>query len=112
MEQYRRRVCELTLFIPFGKLNTMNTVPMDKAGRLVLPKEVRTRLHLRPGDRFEIEIGPETITLRPQRMAAAGLVRHKTRVIWDAPETAPALEDFEIALRRGWEERDHRAAGI
>jgi hypothetical protein len=45
-------------------------------------------------------------------MAAAGLVQHKTRVIWNAPETTPALEDFEIALRRGREERDQRAAGV
>ena len=103
---------QLTFFNPFGKYNTMTTVSMDKAGRLVLPKEVRTRLHLRPGDRLEVEIGPETIILRPQRMAPAGLVQHKTRVIWNAPETTPTLDDFEAALRRGREERDQRAAGV
>ena len=37
-----------------GILNTMS-VTIDKAGRLVVPKEIRDRMGLHPGDELEIE---------------------------------------------------------
>lgn len=37
-----------------GIVNAMN-VTIDKAGRLVVPKEIRDRMGLRPGDELEIE---------------------------------------------------------
>ena len=38
----------------------MKSIPMDDAGRLVLPKEVRSRLNLHGGDRFEAEVTAAT----------------------------------------------------
>jgi AbrB family looped-hinge helix DNA binding protein len=40
---------------------------IDKAGRIVIPKPLRARLHLEPGDTLEMESAGEQITLRPMR---------------------------------------------
>ena len=42
-------------------------VSLDKAGRLVLPKPLRERMRLAPGDKLLIESEGERITLRPVR---------------------------------------------
>jgi AbrB family looped-hinge helix DNA binding protein len=42
---------------------------MDKAGRVVIPKPLREKLRLEPGDALEVESGGEQITLRPARGA-------------------------------------------
>ena len=44
-----------------------NTVTIDKAGRLVLPKRLREQLGLQSGDEVLVEIVGDTITLRPVR---------------------------------------------
>jgi AbrB family looped-hinge helix DNA binding protein len=43
------------------------TVSLDKAGRLVLPKPLREKLRLGPGDNLSIESDGDQITLRPIR---------------------------------------------
>lgn len=85
---------------------------MDKAGRVVLPKEIRARLHLRGGDLLEATVGADAVTLRPVRAAGARVIRHQGRAVWDAPGAAARLEDFEAALSRGREERDSRVSGL
>jgi AbrB family looped-hinge helix DNA binding protein len=40
---------------------------LDKAGRVVLPKPLRDRLQLAPGDTLQLESEGERITLRPVR---------------------------------------------
>lgn len=40
---------------------------LDKAGRVVIPKELRDALHLTAGDLIEVEGSGESITLRPAR---------------------------------------------
>ena len=90
----------------------MGTIPIDKAGRLVLPKEIRTRLHLQGGDLLEASIGPDAVTLRPVRWAPARIIQHNGRAIWDAPGETATVEDFEAALQRGRAERDSRAVRI
>jgi AbrB family looped-hinge helix DNA binding protein len=54
-------------------------VAIDKAGRLVLPKAVRDRLRLSPGDSLILESEDERITLRPERPQAT---LKKKRGIW------------------------------
>jgi len=41
------------------------TVTMDKAGRVVLPKELRDELRLEPDDRLELESDGQRVILRP-----------------------------------------------
>lgn len=40
-------------------------IPIDKFGRVVLPKEIRDRLGVRPGTEFEVEEEADRIFLRP-----------------------------------------------
>jgi len=41
------------------------TLKIDKLGRIVLPKAVRNRLQLSPGDELELECTENQMTLRP-----------------------------------------------
>jgi len=41
------------------------TLKIDKAGRIILPKEVRDRFNLRAGTELELEERPDGLTLRP-----------------------------------------------
>lgn len=50
-------------------------VPIDKAGRVVLPKVVRDELAINPGDLLKISIHGNEVTLRPNREAAGFLKR-------------------------------------
>jgi len=54
-------------------------VSIDKAGRVVLPKAVRDRLRLAPGDHLLLESEEAQITLRPDRVQAT---LKKKRGIW------------------------------
>jgi len=38
---------------------------IDKAGRIVIPKQIRDALHLEPGDSIALESEGERVTLRP-----------------------------------------------
>jgi AbrB family looped-hinge helix DNA binding protein len=49
-------------------------VPIDKAGRLVLPKEVREELAIHPGDVLKVSIQGNEVTLRPNK-EPSGFVR-------------------------------------
>jgi AbrB family looped-hinge helix DNA binding protein len=44
------------------------TVTLDKAGRLVLPKQIREALRIGPGDSLEIESTEDRIILSPVRV--------------------------------------------
>jgi len=49
-------------------------VPIDKAGRVVLPKHVRDELDILPGDLLKISVRGNDVMLCPKR-TATGLVR-------------------------------------
>lgn len=44
-----------------------DTLTLDKAGRIVIPKSLRDALHLEFGDSLEIRLSGDEITLRPVR---------------------------------------------
>jgi len=48
----------------------MTKLTIDGAGRIVLPKPLRTKLDIGPGDLLELESVGERITLRPVRGGA------------------------------------------
>jgi len=50
------------------------TVPIDQAGRIVLPKDVRQELAIKPGDTLKLSIHDSSVTLTPNR-EATGFVR-------------------------------------
>jgi AbrB family looped-hinge helix DNA binding protein len=47
------------------------TVILDKRGRILIPKPMRDKLRLAPGDNFESESSGEELVLRPIRKEAA-----------------------------------------
>ncbi len=42
------------------------TITLGKAGRLVVPKPVRDRLHLREGTRLKVEVGEDAFSCSPE----------------------------------------------
>lgn len=83
----------------------MKTIPIDGAGRVVLPKDVRSRLNLHGGDLLEVETGPECVTLRVVHTVPARIVPHGGRAVWDAPAATATEKDFMLAIERGRHER-------
>jgi bifunctional DNA-binding transcriptional regulator/antitoxin component of YhaV-PrlF toxin-antitoxin module len=53
--------------MPFAIINGMKTeITMDAAGRVVLPQPVRQQFHLTRGAVMDLEVGQESIILRPR----------------------------------------------
>jgi AbrB family looped-hinge helix DNA binding protein len=71
-------------------------VTIDKAGRLVVPKEIRDRMGLRPGDELEIEEYNGRIELSKPRRERA-LVESKDGLLTLEPDpNAPPVTQEEI----------------
>jgi AbrB family looped-hinge helix DNA binding protein len=70
---------------------------LDKAGRLVLPKPMREKLHLREGAKLKAEIVGDKIELE-QEMPEVKIVRKKggRRVVagWTGFDAAKAVRDM------------------
>jgi len=49
-------------------------VPIDQAGRIVLPKNVRDELSIKPGDTFKVSVRGIAVTLTPNA-ESTGFVR-------------------------------------
>jgi len=74
---------------------------IDKVGRIVLPKPVREKLRLAPGDELELESLDDRITLRPSRGTAQ---LRKKRGVWvfhcGEPLSASTVEETIEQVRR------------
>ena len=84
-------------------------VTLDRAGRVVLPKNLRDELHLSPGDTLDVTVEHDEVKLRPRRSSSP---LQKKQGVWvfttgkpmASDETAEALRDFR-------EQRDRRNSG-
>jgi AbrB family looped-hinge helix DNA binding protein len=65
--------------MPFHIGIMTTTVTIDKAGRVVIPKEIRDGLRLEAGDTLAVESEGERVTLRPVRGVAP---LQKERGVW------------------------------
>jgi len=76
---------------------------LDKAGRVVLPKPLRDRLQLAPGDTLHLEMEGERITLRPVRQ---NVMLKKELGVWvyQGESTDTSITDL---LDRERENRNH-----
>jgi AbrB family looped-hinge helix DNA binding protein len=88
-----------------------DTITIDKAGRVVIPKKVRDTLRLAAGDTLALEFDGEQVVLKPVQ---AGATMRKKRGIWVFGGGGEKLtqEDVNRVLEEIREERDRRALGL
>jgi AbrB family looped-hinge helix DNA binding protein len=82
---------------------------MDRAGRVVLPKPVRDRLQLEPGETLEIESFEDHIVLRPVRERAA-MRRELGVLVFDTGEPVTAAS-VRATIQKVRDERSDRVLG-
>ena len=76
---------------------------IDKAGRVLIPAEVRTELNLRPGASVVLETSGEESHIRPYRLA----IREAQSIIRKyIPDRSRSLVDELVAQRRKEAERE------
>lgn len=91
-----------------GILNGM-TIKIDKAGRIVLPKPVRERFHLREGSELELEERSDGLTLRPVEQRSS-MVQEKG--VWVHLSKVPRGFDWGSVVEAIRDERIKDASGI
>jgi AbrB family looped-hinge helix DNA binding protein len=104
------RIChyEMAMVLYNGMKDTL--VPIDGAGRIVLPKSVREDLAIKPGDVFKVSVSGATVTLTPGN-ATAGFVRSGKALVFSAGGAGSlSQETIQEALEAGREERHVRVA--
>ncbi len=85
------------------------TVTIDKAGRIVIPKEIRDELRLGAGDTLTLESEGESVTLRPIR---GGTPLRKERGVWVFGGGKPlSLDEANQLVHVAREQRDRQNAG-
>ena len=84
-------------------------VTIDKAGRVVIPKEIRDELHLEAGDSLQLERSGDAIRLRLVQKAAS---LQEEQGFW-VYRTGRSLRDISILdwIEKGREERDRQIVG-
>lgn len=84
-------------------------VTLDRAGRVVLPKNLRDELRLSPGDTLDIAVAGDQLTLRPRR---AGTPLRKERGVWVLRTGEPLTAgETEETLRHIRAQRQRRNVG-
>jgi AbrB family looped-hinge helix DNA binding protein len=85
------------------------TTTIDKAGRIVLPKQIRQELQLGPGDVIELEASEDRVVLRPAR-GKGRMYKEHGMWVFDSGEPL-TVEMVNKTLRQVREERDQRNVG-
>lgn len=89
--------------------STVIHIPIDKAGRVVLPKEIRDRMGLPAGTEFEVIEEQDRIILKPVEKEIK-LVR-KGSVLVVVPEVSPDV-DIRQLIKKEREERIRKKMGL
>ena len=88
-------------------LNTIVTI--DKAGRIVIPKQIRDELRLEPGDTIALDSEGERLTLRPLHASSP---LQKERGVWLFRGSKPlSLEEANRLVRDARAQRDDHNLG-
>lgn len=74
------------------------TVPIDKAGRVVLPKWVREGANLLPGDQLKVSLEGQCIQLEPA-IEESGLVRKGEALVFRSHSGKTVSTDLVEELR-------------
>jgi len=81
-------------------------ITIDRAGRVVIPKPVRDKLHLSQGDTLELEIEAEDIILRPVH-AKGTMVKEKGMWVIKTGKVI-TLEETNALREAIYKERERR----
>jgi len=72
------------------------SVHVDKAGRVVLPQQVRRQFNLSAGDELDLEVTPDGIFLR-SRSRRGDLVSENGLLVHDGEPVGDLIEAVEMA---------------
>jgi AbrB family looped-hinge helix DNA binding protein len=72
-------------------------VPIDQAGRIVLPKNVRQELAIQSGDTFKVSVAGSSVTLTPNK-ESAGFVRKGKALVFTTAGNAILREETVQAI--------------
>lgn len=86
-------------------------IPIDQAGRIVLPKGVREELAIKPGDVFKISINGTAVTLTPDKQSAGFVRKGKALVFSTSGGEVISQKSVNAILEEGREEHAARIEG-
>jgi AbrB family looped-hinge helix DNA binding protein len=84
-------------------------VPIDQAGRVVLPKDVRDELAIKPGDTLKVSIHGASVTLTPNKQSAGFVRKGKALVFSSGGEEVLSQETADRAMEKGREVREEES---
>lgn len=80
-------------------------VPIDRAGRIVVPKHVREELAIKPGDLLEVAIHGSSVTLTPSKESTGFTRKGKALVFSTARGETLSEETVRLLLEETRTER-------
>ena len=86
-----------------------DVVAIDQAGRIVLPKNVRQELAIKPGDTFKVSIEGAAVTLMPNKESTGFVRKGKAIVFSTVGDEALSAETVREILESGRSEHDSRS---
>jgi AbrB family looped-hinge helix DNA binding protein len=100
---------DLTIGTANGNCCAM-TLTLDKMNRVVVPKSLRDRLALQPGDELEITLEGDALTLRPVHPAASTTMENGILVC--SSEVPTAAWDIPAFMDQQRNQRSRDLGGI
>lgn len=79
-------------------MNGMTTT-IDAAGRLVIPRDIRNAIGLRPGATVEISVEDGVITIQPAPMRVKVVKKGRLHILVAEDDLQPLTEDAVRAVR-------------
>ena len=79
-------------------MNGMTTT-IDSAGRIVIPRDIRNAIGLKPGATVEISVDGGVVTIAPAPMRVKIVKRGRLHIMVPEEELEPLTEDVVRAVR-------------
>ncbi len=85
------------------------TIEIDKAGRIVVPKKMRDIMHLRPGDKLNVQLDGDKMTVAHHH-AGKGLYEKDGWLVYDSGVPMSVEQSLRL-IDEAREERDNFILG-
>lgn len=82
------------------------SVPIDQAGRIVLPKEVRKELAIKPGDTFNVSVHGSSVILTANKETSGFVRKGKALIFTTAGKEPLTNEEVSRMLEEARQERE------